>query len=67
MARKFGARPSEYMGLQGEYLQFCFDEACAFLTTALESGKELHFNEETETKHYSSLSEFYRTLGVEHK
>lgn len=69
MARKFGARPSDYMGLQGEYLRFCFDEACAFLTTALEAGKELHFDSKNknEVTHYSSLSEFYRSLGVEQK
>lgn len=67
MARKFGTRPSDYMGLQGEYLRFCFDEACAFLTTALEAGKELHFDSKKEVTHYSSLSEFYRSLGVEQK
>ena len=67
MARKFGARPSDYMGLQGEYLRFCFDEACAFLTTALEAGKELHFDSKNKVTHYSSLSELYRSQGEEQK
>ena len=68
MSKKYKARPSDLIGLCDDYQRFCFDEACIYLMTALDEGKQLKFDAEiTENKlqtHYSSVSEYYKSLGV---
>ena len=66
MAKKYKQRPSDIIYIRNEYAAYCFDEACIFLLNALESGKELKFeNQGDKVKvHYKSLSEFYKSLGV---
>ena len=68
MSKKYKARPSDIIGLYDDYQRFCFDEACIYLMTALDEGKQLKFDAEiTENKsqtHYSSVSEYYKSLGV---
>lgn len=33
-------RPSEIMGIDDVYTAFCFDEACAFIISEIQDGKE---------------------------
>lgn len=70
MAKQYRIRPSELLNIEDEYTAFCFDEACAFISNNLESGKEPGFDEleiKEEIKkvysgHYSSPSEMYKAL-----
>lgn len=66
MSKRYKQRPSDIIYIHNEYAAYCFDEACIFLLNALESGKELKFenNGDKPKKHYKSLSEFYKSLGV---
>lgn len=57
------------MGLENDYCAYCFDEACMFLYQALKEGKKLKLKgdkpeKENKPKHYSSIGEFYKALGV---
>lgn len=69
MAKEYNQRPSAIMGLDGDYCAYCFDMACMYLYQALKEGKELHFKgdeikEKKNIKHYNSIAEFYKSLGV---
>lgn len=66
MSKRYKQRPSDIIYIHNEYAAYCFDEACIFLLNALESGKELKFenNGDKPKKHYKSLSEFYKSLEV---
>jgi hypothetical protein len=55
------------VGIDDYYTAFCFDEACMFLLNALENEKEIIFKTSdnvSQTKHYSSFSEMYKSFGV---
>ena len=56
-------RPSEMMGIDDEYIVFCFDEACAFIVSNLKNGKEVLKKEVIETKNYSRPSDLYKQFG----
>lgn len=67
MAKRYRQRPSDILGVTDDYAAYCFDEACIFLYNALEEGKELHFKGDgidKKPKHYKTVSEFYKSLGV---
>lgn len=36
MAKQYRQRPSEIIGLVGDYESFCFDEACAYILSKLQ-------------------------------
>lgn len=69
MAKEYNQRPSNIIGLENDYCAYCFDEACVFLYQALKDGKKLHFKgdkseKQIKPKHYKSIGEFYKSLGV---
>jgi hypothetical protein len=62
MAKLYNTLPSIIMGLQseGEYVCFCFDEACAYIRQRLDKGDEI-----VRRTHYSSFSQMYADLEAE--
>ncbi len=55
MSKLYQVRPSEIMGINDEYVRFCFDEACAFISVKIENGEQIQIK-----KKYSSFSEIYK-------
>jgi len=64
MSKKFGCLPSEVLYIEGEYPSYCFNEACMFLLQALEDKKTLRFPKKETDRHYRSISDYYRDIGV---
>jgi len=54
MSKQYRRRPSEFFPELDEYTAYCLDEACAYIISQLEDGKELVFH-----THYSSFSDLY--------
>lgn len=59
MSKRFNQRPSSIIEVEDDYTAFCFDEACTFIMTQLENGKEI-----VREKHYSKLSDLYKDMGI---
>lgn len=56
MAQRYSVRPSELIGIQDdEYLSYCFDEACHFIMTKIDSGAEIRFK-----KSYKTFADIYK-------
>lgn len=58
MSKMYTCRPSELVGLEEPYEAFCFDEACAYIYSKIESGEQPHFH-----KKYNSFKELYRDFS----
>ena len=58
IARLYGIRPSNLVGIEDAYEAFCFDEACAFIALQIENGEQPRFK-----KKYSSFKELYKNYG----
>lgn len=52
MAQTYKCRPSEILYIKSEYVQFCFDEACAYIISKVQKGETPIFK-----KHFASISE----------
>lgn len=70
MSKLYHKRPSEIIFLKDEYTSYCFDEACAYITSRIRD-KEKPIFEKNEGKniekpHYSSPSEMYANMGFKH-
>lgn len=67
MSKLYKTRPSELVGIVDVYTSFCFDEACAYITSRIKDGEEPNFtvkeNESLEKPHYSSPREMYNSIG----
>lgn len=67
MSKLYKTRPSELVGIVDVYTAFCFDEACAYITSKIRQGEEPDFNavksESLEKPHYSSLKDMYSAMG----
>ncbi len=66
MSKLYHARPSEIICVEDEYTAYCFDVACAYITTRIKDGEEPVFGqrgENVEKKHYSSLHDMYDSMG----
>lgn len=67
MSKLYKTRPSELMGIVDVYTAFCFDEACAYITSKIKQGEEPDFNavksKSLEKPHYSSLKDMYSAMG----
>ncbi|MCE9677209.1 MULTISPECIES: hypothetical protein [Paraclostridium] len=48
-SKKFNRLPSEIIGLDDDYVAFCFDEACMYILNEYEQGNEAEFNEDAMT------------------
>ena len=50
-----------------EYPAYCFDEACAYITSRIKDGEEPDFSVKDkgslQKKHYKSPSEMYKSMG----
>lgn len=67
MSKLYRVRPSELVGIVDTYTAFCFDEACAYITSRIKDGEQPDFtvkeNKSLEKPHYSSLKEMYSAMG----
>lgn len=70
----YDCRPSEILGISetiGEYEAFCFDEALCYIISQIREGEEPNFtikdNDTQNTKHYSSASEMYNSMGLDNR
>lgn len=67
MSKLYRIRPSEIVGIVDVYTAFCFDEACAYITSRIKDGEEPNFtvkeNKSLEKPHYNSLKEMYSAMG----
>lgn len=70
MSKLYKTRPSEIIGIVDVYTAFCFDEACAYITSKIKDGEEPDFtvkkSESLEKPHYSSLKEMYSAMGYKY-
>lgn len=59
MAKRYNRLPSEILGIrdEGEYVCFCFDEACLHIADRIEKGDT--FKVKT---HFNSFSDMYKNL-----
>ena len=56
----FPCRPSTLMGIEDNYTDFCFDEACAFIVKQLKDGKEPIMRIENDKIVYKKPSDLYK-------
>ena len=56
MARKYGKLPSQIVGIEETYTAFCLDEACAYIETQLEQGKEPRWIDKEEEEKKDGLA-----------
>ena len=57
MSNLYRCRPSELLQVGEAYAAWCLDEACFYVKTKIDDGKEPVFK-----KQYSSFSEIYKDL-----
>lgn len=62
MSRQYRERPSSFLGITDAYTAYCFDEACAYITSRIKDGEEPNFNKGV-TGNYSSASALYSKMG----
>lgn len=67
MSKLYYKRPSEIIFLKDEYTAYCFDEACAYISSRIKDGEKPVFKkndgDNIEKPHYSSPSEMYARMG----
>ena len=54
MAKTYGKRPSELLGVEDPYTAYCFDEVCLYIKHRREAGDTPVYK-----THVSSMMEFY--------
>lgn len=54
MSNVYKRLPSSLLGINDKYTAFCFDEACAYIISEIEDGKQPKFK-----THYKSFSDMY--------
>lgn len=57
MAERYRCKPSEVIGIPEEYAAFCFDEACAYISSRIDDGEEPIFR-----KKYKSFADMYKRI-----
>lgn len=66
MSKLYDVRPSVLLDIPDAYTSYCFDEACAYITSRIKQGEEPSFevkDENIEKPHYNSLSDMYKSMG----
>ena len=67
MSKLYDVRPSVLLDIPDAYTSYCFDEACAYITSRIKDGEEPDFsvveNNNIEKSHYNSLSDMYASMG----
>ena len=72
MANKYGKRPSEMLGIDNDYLAYCFDEAALFLEVQATDNKgEINWNrirwKGEKKKSNKDLIEFIKKYNSKHR
>lgn len=55
VSNRYRVRPSELLGIENDYVAYCFDEACAYIMNRIDKKEEIYFE-----KHYTSFTELYK-------
>jgi len=67
MSKLYDVRPSVLLDIPDAYTSYCFDEACAYITSRIKDGEEPDFsvveNNNIEKPHYNSLRDMYDSMG----
>lgn len=66
MSKLYDTRPSILLDIEDAYTSYCFDEACAYITSRIKDGEEPDFSvskNNIEKPHYNSLKEMYASMG----
>ena len=66
MSKLYDVRPSILLDIADGYTRYCFDEACAYITSRIKQGEEPDFSigkTNIEKPHYSSLKDMYESMG----
>lgn len=68
MSKLYDVRPSVLLNIPDAYTSYCFDMACAYITSRIKDGEEPDFSvsENTtniEKPHYNSLRDMYASMG----
>lgn len=62
MSKLYNKLPSELLHIKDEYTAYCFDEACAYILTKMESGEQPSFR-----KSYTNFADLYKNMNVSNK
>ena len=65
MSKLYSCLPSDIIGIEDSYTAFCFNEACAVITTKLMNDEKPRYREigrEQNKKTYSSFTDYYKTI-----
>lgn len=67
MSKQYGCLPSVILGIEDDYIAFCFNEACCEIVARLQNEEKPHYIEnreqKEEPKHYNNFKDFYKTYG----
>lgn len=71
MAKLYHKMPSEIINIECEYDAYCFNEACAYITSKIKDGEKPKFvkkdkDGKIEKKHYKSARDLYKSMGYEY-
>jgi hypothetical protein len=56
VANRYNKLPSQIVGIEDEYTAFCLDEACSYIYSKLEEGKEARWLDKEEEERKDGLS-----------
>lgn len=63
LAEFYHCRPSCFLYDANEYEQYCFDEACAYISSRMKDGEKPKFKKaKLNGKRYKNFSEYYKEL-----
>ena len=70
ISKRFKVRPSEILEIEDAYTAYCFDEACIYILSKVEDGKEPNFKKfdkdgKVKVKNYKTASEMYKDMGYD--
>lgn len=57
-------RPSEFIGIDDDYVAYCFDEAAAFIVSKIRDGEDPIVRQDNSGSHKSSFSSVYSKYEV---
>ncbi len=66
MSKLYDVRPSVLLDIPDSYTSYCFDVACAYITSRIKDGEEPDFSVSDgniEKPHYNSLRAMYESMG----
>lgn len=69
MSKLYDERPSKLIGIIDTYTAYCFDEACAYISSRIQQDEMPDFynknKDEDGKRSYGSASDLYKSMGYE--